>query len=64
MAYPNCELPARYYRILYFFHRRVAAILTQGLTKEDRVPDAAIDIALARKGIYEQDPEFHTFEES
>jgi len=52
------------YRILYFFHGRVAAILTQGLTKEDRVPDAAIEIALARKGIYEQDPKLHTFEES
>ncbi len=51
------------YRILYFFHGRVAAILAHGLTKEDRVPSAAIDAALARKRRYEQDPKVHTFEE-
>jgi hypothetical protein len=52
------------YRILYFFHGRVAAILAHGLTKEDRVPAAAIDAALKRKQMYEQDPKIHTFEES
>lgn len=51
------------YRILYFFHGRVAAILAHGLTKEDRVPGAAIDAALARKRRYERDPKLHTFEE-
>ena len=51
------------YRILYFFHGRVAAILAHGLTKEDRVPGAAIDAALARKRRYEQAPKIHTFEE-
>jgi hypothetical protein len=51
------------YRILYFFHGRTAAILAHGLTKEDRVPGAAIDAALARKRKYEQDPKIHTFEE-
>ncbi len=51
------------YRILYFFHGRVAAILAHGLTKEDRVPGAAIDSALARRRRYEQAPELHTFEE-
>src|ERR1700723_375608 len=34
------------YRILYFFHGRIAAILAHGLAKEDRVPGAAIDAAL------------------
>jgi len=51
------------YRILYFFHGRVAAILVHGLTKEDRIPNAAIDTALMRKRRYEHDPKVHTFEE-
>ena len=51
------------YRILYFFHGRVAAILAYGLTKEDRVPGAAIDAALTRKRGYEHDPKLHTYEE-
>jgi phage-related protein len=52
------------YRILYFFHGRVAAILAHGLTKRDRVPSAAIETALVRKRRYEQDPNLHIFEES
>ena len=52
------------YRILYFFHGRVAAVLAHGFTKQDRVPDAAIEMALARKRKYEQDPKLYTFEES
>ncbi len=52
------------YRILYFFHGRVAAILAHGLTKQDRVPAAAIETASARKRRFEQDPKLHTFEES
>lgn len=51
------------YRILYFFHGRIAAILGHGLTKEDRVPSANIEVALARKRRYEQTPKIHTFEE-
>jgi hypothetical protein len=42
---------------------RVAAILAHGLTKQDRLPDAAIETALVRKRRYEQDPRLHTFEE-
>ncbi len=52
------------YRILYFFHGRVAAILAHGLTKQDRVPDAAIETALARKRKYEQGPKLRTLAES
>jgi len=52
------------YRILYFFQGRVAAILAHGLTKQDRVPNAAIETALTRKRRYEQDAKLHTFEES
>lgn len=52
------------YRILYFFHGRVAAILTHGLTKDDKVPVVAIETAIDRKRKYEQNPARHTFEES
>ena len=52
------------YRILYFFHGRAAAVLAQGLTKKDTVPDTAIETALARKRKFEQDPALYTFEES
>ena len=52
------------YRILYFFHGRVAAVLAHGLTKKDTVADKAIETALARKRKFEQDPVLHTFEES
>ncbi len=41
-----------------------AAVLAQGLTKKDTVPDTAIETALARKRKFEQDPAFYTFEES
>ena len=51
------------YRILYFFHGRVAAILSHGLTKEDEVPDADIDRAVSRKNAFERNPESHTFAE-
>jgi hypothetical protein len=51
------------YRILYFFHGRVAAILAHGVTKEDRVPAVAIDTAFARKQRYERAPELHTYED-
>jgi phage-related protein len=52
------------YRILYFFHRRDAAILAHGLTKQDSVPEMAIETALQRKRNYEQDARLHTFSES
>jgi phage-related protein len=52
------------YRILYFFHERVAAVLAHGLAKQDRIPEVAIEMALARKQKYERNPKLHTFEES
>lgn len=63
------ELRIRYfrenYRILYFFHKDTgtAAVLAQGLTKESKVPDKDIDIALERKARFEKNPEAHTYEE-
>jgi phage-related protein len=52
------------YRILYFFHGRTAAVLAHGLVKERVVPSREIDVALARKRRFEQDPKRHTYEEA
>ena len=49
------------YRILYFFHGREAAVVSQGLTKERRVPPREIDLAIERKKKFEAQPEQHTF---
>ena len=51
------------YRILYFFHGRVAAVLAHGLTKEQEVPVKDIERALERKRRFEQDPDGHTYRE-
>jgi phage-related protein len=48
------------YRVLYFFHEREAVILTNGLTKEQRVPAREIDLALRRKRLFEDHPGKHT----
>jgi len=50
------------YRILYFFHGRVAAVISHGLVKEDRVPAKEIEKAMERKRKFEADPERHTHE--
>jgi len=51
------------YRILYFFHGRVAAVLAHGLTKEQEVPVKDIERALERKRLFEEDPDNHTYRE-
>ncbi len=51
------------YRILYFFHGRVAAVLAHGIVKEREVPAKDIGRALERKRLFEQDPERHTYRE-
>lgn len=50
------------YQILYFFDGRTA-VLTHGLTKEDKVPTREIDLAIARKKLFQKDPETHTYRE-
>ena len=44
------------YRLLYFFHGRRIAILAHALTKEDRIPEKDLKIALERKANVEKDP--------
>jgi len=52
----------QHYRMLYFFHGGVAAVLSHGLTKEDRVPPKEIDRAITRKRTFERNPAPHTYE--
>ena len=51
-----------HYRVLYFFHGRVAAVLSQGIVKEQRVPDREVDVAIRRKQEFERAPAKHTLE--
>ncbi len=53
-----------HYRVLYFFHRREAVVLSHGLVKERAVPPKEIERAIARKLKYEAAPSRHTHEES
>lgn len=52
------------YRMLYFFHGRVAAVLTHGLVKEREVPPREIEEAIRRKQLFELNPQLHTYKES
>ena len=52
-----------HYRILYFFHGRMAAVLSHGLVKRREVPPKEIDLALGRKRRFEKAPESHTYRE-
>jgi phage-related protein len=51
------------YRILYFFHRNVAAVLAHGIVKERQVPAIEIERALRRKEEFLADPRAHTYKE-
>jgi len=51
------------YRILYFFHGRDVIVLSNGLTKEDRVSSQEIALAVRRKAVFENDPSGHTYTE-
>lgn len=50
------------YRMLYFFHGNLVAVVSHGLVKEDRVPPKAIDWARERKRQFEASPAQHTYE--
>jgi hypothetical protein len=51
-----------HHRILYFFHQD-RAILSHGCTKEDLVPSAEIDRAIANRTRFIQSPGRYTYEE-
>jgi len=50
------------YRMLYFFHHNIAAVVSHGLTKERAVPLPEIDRAIRRRAVYITDPTRHTQE--
>ena len=51
------------YRILYFYHRDVAAVLAHGIIKESAVPPKEIERAMERKRRFATNPKKHTHEE-
>lgn len=51
------------YRVLYFFHGQTAAVVSHGLSKEDRVPDREISLATRRMTQFKASPERHTYDE-
>ena len=62
-----CELRTKHagvnYRMLYFFQRTVAAVVSHGLAKEQTVPPVEIDRAIKRKRDFEKHPDRHTHRE-
>lgn len=57
----RASLQGIHYRILYFFHGNVAAVLSHGIVKEDCVPPIEIDRAIHRRKNFEFDPKAHTY---
>ena len=51
------------YRILYFFHGQVAAVISHGLTKTRSVPPREINKAIGRKRKFFKNPGRRTWEE-
>ena len=58
------SLRGRQYRILYFFHGTVAAVVSHGLVKERTVPPREIDRAIERKKRFQANPQVHTYQEA
>jgi phage-related protein len=50
------------YRILYFFHGRNIAVVSHGITKEDRVPAKEIDLAIRRRALIQANSHVHVAE--
>ena len=48
------------YRMLYFFYGRTAGVVSHGIVKQKKVPAKAIDLAVARKRLFEAAPEAHS----
>src|SRR5580658_6415231 len=48
------------YRMLYFFHGRIAAVISHGLVKEAEVPPKDIEKAIQKKQKFEQNRIAHS----
>ena len=58
------NLRGLHYRIPYFFHGSIAAVVSHGLVKEQAAPPKEIDRAIERKARFEADPARHTHQET
>jgi len=50
------------HRMLYFFHQQTA-VISHGLTKEKKVPDREIEVAIRHRKLFEKNPAKYTYEE-
>lgn len=57
------SLQGMQYRMLYFFHGNIAAVVSHGIVKEAQVPPKDIDLAIRRKQRFEQNPKHYAYEE-
>jgi phage-related protein len=48
------------YRMLYFFHGRIAAVISHGLVKEGAVPTKEIELARQRQNKFLSNPRLHS----
>lgn len=48
------------YRLLYFYHGKAVAIVSHGITKEDRVPTREIEKAIYRMNRFKANPNKHS----
>jgi phage-related protein len=60
----RASLQGVHYRILYFFHGAIAAVVAHGIVKESAVPPKEIDLAIERKKRFDANPAKHRQEES
>ena len=59
---PRASCQGVHYRMLYFFHGRLAVVVSHGIVKERAVPPREIDLAVKRKKSFESDPDKHGFQ--
>lgn len=59
----RASLQGVHYRVLYFFHGTVAAILSHGIAKERTIPSKEIERAIERKKRFESEPARHSLSE-
>ena len=49
------------YRIIYFFYKNQAVVISHGIIKEKEVPPLEIERAVKNKAKFEKNPELHTY---
>ncbi|MFM6061827.1 MAG: type II toxin-antitoxin system RelE/ParE family toxin, partial [Microcystis panniformis] len=49
------------YRIIYFFYKNQAVVISHGIIKEKEVPPLEIEQAIKNKTKFEKNPELHTY---